>query len=359
MLGWDARAARIAWTVGIVAIAFYAVFAIRKTLLIFLLALFLAYMIAPLVGLIERYIWRRVPRGVAALIAMGLVVVVLGTIVALAAPSIAEEAQKLGEQLPKLTEESAIVDKIPLPGWLEQYRDRLNASIHEGLKYAEGAAVPFAKNVGVGILAAAGNIIFIVLIPILAIIFVKDGPEIRKALVGLNPAASRAKVSHVLSDLHDALGEYVRALGLLSLATLVAYGAVFNLAGVPYASLLATIAALLEIIPLVGPLIAAVITLFVAGASGYEHLFWIVAFILGYRIFQDYVLSPYIMSGKIGIHPALVILGILAGEQLGGVAGIFLSIPTIAALIILEKHIRSTPRKTSRPTPAHRSRDST
>jgi predicted PurR-regulated permease PerM len=47
------------------------------------------------------------------------------------------------------------------------------------------------------------------------------------------------------------------------------------------------------------------------------------------------------MRGNIGIHPALVIFGLLAGEQLGGVAGIFLSIPAIAALIILEKYVRS------------------
>ena len=66
-----------------------------------------------------------------------------------------------------------------------------------------------------------------------------------------------------------------------------------------------------------------------------------VGFFLVYRVFQDYVLSPYLMSGGIGVHPALVIFGLLAGEQLGGVAGIFLSIPAIAALIILEKNIRA------------------
>ncbi|HVY06383.1 MAG TPA: AI-2E family transporter [Burkholderiales bacterium] len=339
MFGWDSRAAKAAWTVGLVALAFYVAYAIRKTLLIFLLALFFAYMIAPLVGFIDRHMWRRIPRVVSVLLAVALVVVVLGSGAALVAPSISEEAQKLAEQLPKLTEESAIVDRIPLPGWLEQYRERMRAFVHEGIRSAETSAVPFAKDVGAGILGFAGNLIFLVLIPILAIIFVKDGPGIRKALVRVAPPESRGRFSNILSELHDALGAYVRALGLLCIATLVAYGLVFNLSGVPYASLLAAIAGLLEIIPLVGPLAAALVALFVAGVSGYEHLFWIAAFIAGYRVFQDYVLAPYVMSGGIGIHPALVILGLLAGEQLGGVAGMFLSIPTIAALIILEKHI--------------------
>jgi predicted PurR-regulated permease PerM len=341
MFGWDSRAAKVAWTVGLVALAFYAAYVIRKTLLIFVLALFLAYMIAPLVSMIERYRWRRIPRGASVLAAISLVVAVLGLGVALVAPLISEEAQKLADQLPKLTEKTTLVEKIPLPGWLEQFRGRLGAFVQENIKAAATAAIPLAKDVGSRIFVVAGNAVFVVLIPILALIFLKDGPQIRETFLQKTPRASRGKLSRILSDLHDALGTYVRALGLLSLATLAAYGLFFGVAGVPYGILLAAIAAPLEIIPLLGPLAAAVIALFVAGISGYDHLLWMVGFFLVYRVFQDYVLSPYLMSGGIGVHPALVIFGLLAGEQLGGVAGIFLSIPAIAALIILEKHIRA------------------
>jgi predicted PurR-regulated permease PerM len=340
MFGWDVRAARAAWTVGLVAVAFYAVFAVRKTLLIFVLALFLAYMIAPLVNLIERYKWRRIPRGASVFLAFALVIGVVGLGAALVAPSISDEAQKLAEQLPTLTQKAQLAERIPLPGWLEQYRGRISAFLQENIAAGTAAALPFAKNVGAKVLAFAGNAIFVVLIPILALIFVKDGPQIRDALLReIGSWESRGKLSGILAELHDALGKYVRALGLLCLATLLAYGVFFSVTGVPYAILLATIAALLEIIPVMGPLVAAVIALVVAGVSGYEHLIWIAGFILVYRIFQDYVLSPLLMRGSIGIHPALVIFGLLAGEQLGGVAGIFLSIPTIAALLILEKYV--------------------
>jgi len=54
-----------------------------------------------------------------------------------------------------------------------------------------------------------------------------------------------------------------------------------------------------------------------------------------YRLFQDYVLNPYLMSEGVKVSPLLVIVGLLAGEQLGGVAGIFLSVPVIAALKIV------------------------
>jgi predicted PurR-regulated permease PerM len=262
--------------------------------------------------------------------------------VALIAPSVADQAQKLIEQLPTLMDPAALMKKIPLPGWLESFRGRLEFFAGETLK----ATIPFARSAGMQVFSFAGNAIFLVLIPILAIIFVKDAALIRAALLReLGPAASKTRVASILADFDDALGSYVRALGLLSLATLVAYGLFFSVVGVPYGILLAAIAAVLEIIPLIGPLVAAAIALLVAGSAGYDHLSWIAGFVLCYRVFQDYVLGPYLMRGNVGVHPALVIFGLLAGEQLGGVAGIFLSIPAITGTIILEKHIRAKPRE--------------
>jgi len=336
--GLDARAARYAWTAAVVVLALYATYLIRATLFVFVLALFVAYMVVPLVNFIDRHKWRRMPRTASVGAAFVLVLAVVVAAVALVAPVVSEEAAKLADQLPKIAESG---QKIPLPSWLDPYRGRLNDIVQGNLKGATTAAAPMVKEVGAKAFRFAGGLVYVVLIPILAFLFVKDGPQIRQALVN-EPATGekRSEVAQLLWELDDALSHYVRAVGLLCLATLVAYGAFFTLIGVPYGILLACVAAVLEVLPLIGPLGAAVIALFVAGASGYEHLLWIVFFIAGYRVFQDYVLSPQLMSGNIGVHPVLVIFGLLAGEQLGGVAGIFLSIPVMAALIILARHAR-------------------
>ena len=341
MLGIDARAARAAWTVGLVALAFYVVYMVRKTLLVFVLALFLAYLIAPLVRLIERVNWRRLPRTVSVAEAFLLVVALATMGFGLLAPSASDEAHKLAEQLPGLTDKAVLMEHIRLPAWLEPYRARVNAMAQEGIRDAARAAIPFAKDFAAHAVHIAGNLVFVALIPILAFIFVKDGPRIEQALQReLPPSAPRRELLSMLSELHLALGHYVRALSLLCLATLVAYGLFFGLLDVPYGVLLAAIAAVLEVIPVLGPLTAAVLSLFVAGVSGYGHLLWIAAFFVGYRMFQDYVLAPWLMGGGIGVHPLLVIFGLLAGEQLGGIAGVFLSIPVIAALAIIARHLR-------------------
>jgi predicted PurR-regulated permease PerM len=115
--------------------------------------------------------------------------------------------------------------------------------------------------------------------------------------------------------------------------------------GVPYGALLAVIAAILEFVPLVGPLTAAVITLLVSAIDGFGHLLWIAGFIVVYRLFQDYVLYPYLMGGSGRVHPVIIIFGLLAGEELGGVAGIFLSVPIISVLLILVRHIQNRVRR--------------
>ena len=87
----------MAWTVGLVALAFYAGYTIRKTLLIFVLALFVAYLMEPLVRLIERYNWRRLPRSVSVAEAFILVIAVLALAALLVAPSVSDQAEKLAE----------------------------------------------------------------------------------------------------------------------------------------------------------------------------------------------------------------------------------------------------------------------
>jgi predicted PurR-regulated permease PerM len=78
-----------------------------------------------------------------------------------------------------------------------------------------------------------------------------------------------------------------------------------------------------------------VIIVVVQAFSGYPHLLWVLIFIVIYRLFQDYVLSPYLMGSGVELHPLLVLFGVLAGEQIAGVPGMFFSVPVIATLRVV------------------------
>jgi predicted PurR-regulated permease PerM len=144
----------------------------------------------------------------------------------------------------------------------------------------------------------------------------------------------------IADDLHLLLAQYMRALVLLALAASVAYASFLSLIGVPYGLLLGAIAFPCEFVPMLGPLTSSAIVLLVAGLSGFGHLLWIVLFLIVFRLFQDYVLSPHLLSAGTKLHPLLVIFGVLAGGQIAGIAGAFLSVPIMAALRVVYRQMQ-------------------
>jgi len=232
------------------------------------------------------------------------------------------------------------LSRVPLPAWLETWRPRLTELITEQTAGLGDRVLPVLKQVGPGILAGLGSLAAVVLIPILSFFFLKDGLLMRDAIVECFQPRRRSLAEEILRDLHLLVAQYIRALVLLAIAAFVAYSIVLSVLGVPYAVLLASVGGVLELIPFFGPLAAAVIALVVAGVSGYSHVLWLLVFFIVYRLFQDYVLSPYLLSSGVELHPLLVIFGVLAGERVAGVPGMFFSVPVIAALRIVIVRMR-------------------
>ena len=339
MLGIDGRVFRAVWTVFLFALVVSLIYLARQTIVIFTLAIFLAHLLSPLVDRIERLVPKRISRtAVLTVVYLALLGAALAVLIPVGA-KIGEEASTLAGRLPEALKEDPL-NRVPLPAWLEQWRPRMTEFIREQTAGFGDRVLPFLKAIGPGILAGLGSLVAVVLIPILSFFFLKDGPELRQALVNSVAANRRGMVEEILLDLHLLVAQYIRALTLLAIATFAAYSIFWEITGVPYAILLAGIAAVLELIPVVGPLTAGVLTVLVAGISGYPHLLWVVAILIVYRLFQDYVLSPYLMSSGVELHPLLVLFGVLAGEQVGGIPGMFFSVPVIAGLRIIVIRMR-------------------
>ena len=335
MLGFDSRVAKITWTVFLVGLILYVAYTVRATLLVVVFAIFFSYLLYPLVELVERFKPRRMPRALSIGLVFIVTIAIIGVSGTLFGSTITDEAVRLGKQLPTLLNPANISERLPLPGFLEPQRAKLLAFITDQLHSSTGEALPLAKRLGLDVMSAASNLIYLILIPILSFLLIKEAPTLRTEALSLMSGSSGSLWSGIIEDLDVLLSKYVRALLMLSIATFVVYSVVFSSFGLQYALLLAGVAGLLEVIPFVGPLSAVVIIIGVAAFSGYVHLLWLIIFIVGYRLFQDYVLSPYLMSEGVEVSPLLVIVGLLAGDELAGVAGIFLSVPVLAACKIV------------------------
>jgi predicted PurR-regulated permease PerM len=106
---------------------------------------------------------------------------------------------------------------------------------------------------------------------------------------------------------------------------------------VPYSLVLGTLGGVMEFVPVVGPLVAAISIFGVAFLTNYHHLLLLLIFLGVWRLIQDYVNSPRIMGERVELHPLLALFAILIGGEIGGVIGVYLSVPLIASLCILWK----------------------
>jgi predicted PurR-regulated permease PerM len=339
MVVWDAKAARTTLTVAVVVVLLYGVYTIRRTLFVFFLSILLAYMVQPLVRALDRIRPRRArpwASPMAALILVLSLMVLLGT---LAGPPIADEASRLADQLPTLSRRVDSVETWPWPVFLQPYAQRIGAFVRTELQGGTAQALPLVRRIGTSMLQIASDVLLVVLVPILAFLFILSATRIRTEIERL--FSGQVAVQRIVEDLNRLFGRYIRALLLLSLAAFTAYALFLSSVGAPYALLLAAVAGLLEFVPVFGPLLSALVIIAVAGLAEYPHLLWILVFVVGYRVFQDYFLAPKLMGAEAGLHPILILFGLLAGEEIAGVAGIFLSVPVMAATMIIGRHLIS------------------
>lgn len=327
MPGIDWRAARATFTAAVVLLAMWALYTIRQTLFVFAIALMLAYLLYPLLDFLDRRISRKT-RTVALALTFLSVLTVLGLLFSYIGATVGKQAAQLAQQL-------------RTPGFAKQVRNWQLLGMPVGAQLLEHSdeLLGLVPTISLRVLSATSNAIYLVVIPILSFFILKDGRGIRDRFLELFDAG-RPAARQTLEDAHTLLLQYMRALLTLCLSTLVSFSVVLSLLGVPYALLMASIAFPLEFVPLVGPLISAGAVIGVSAFSGYPHVLVVAGFLALFRLFQDYVLSPHLMSQGVELHPLLVMFGVFAGGEIGGIAGVFLSVPVLALMRLGWHHLR-------------------
>jgi predicted PurR-regulated permease PerM len=334
----DVRTTRVLFTALLFALGLGFLYVAHHSLIAFLFAIFFAYLVDPAVSRIEK--WTR-GRGWAIAIIYTLLVVLLVTFFFFVGPKIARQAQRLSESLPTLLERvgsGQIAQDIGKEhGWSQDSRQQLQAF----MAGHRDALVGVAQRLGLRLAELAQESWLLIVVPILAAFFLKDGRTFSEVLLSFARARpQREFLEGVLSDLNQMLAQFIRAQLTLAAFSLVAYTGFLGLAKVPYSLVLGTAGGFLEFIPVVGPLVAAVLILGVALLLSYPHWLLLLIFLLAWRMVQDYVVSPRIMGKSMELHPLAAIFGVLAGGEIAGVLGIYLSIPVMASLRIVWRRWR-------------------
>ena len=329
----DTRTSRVIFTVLLFTVGLGFLYVARRTLFAFLFAIFFAYLMDPAVSRLEKWLHGR-GRAIAViylLLLIGVAIFFLSV-----GPRIGREAARLGQALPDLlnrVSSGAIVHDIGQEhGWSLQTQDRFR----EFLSNHSDDIKRYAEAFGLRAANVAKEAWLILLVPVLAIFFLKDGQSFGNvALSTIQSRPQREFLQAVLADLNQMLAQFIRSQLTLAALSLVVYITFMGAIGAPYALVLGTAGGVMEFIPVVGPLVAALIILGVAVLMSFPHWGLLLIFLIVWRLVQDYVISPRIMGSSMELHPLAAIFGVMAGGEIAGVLGVYLSIPVMASLRIV------------------------
>lgn len=309
----------------LILLAFWFLYLIRDILLILFAAVVLAWAIEPVAARAARY---RIPRVVTVVGVYGAVIVLLSVIVTLLIPPVTEQVRSLAQALPGVV--------APLQTWL-----RLPGVDQEIVGQAQQVLNRVGNslgNLGLGlvqqtrsILSTAVSIIFIFVITFYLVI---EKDPLKKMCRLLLPKEHIPYVNQILEKAQRQVGRWVVAQLTLGIIVGGVVGLGLWLLGVPYALVLGIIAGILEIVPAIGPVVAAIPGVIIAATHG-----WVlgVAALVFYWIVQqleNHLLVPNIMKRAIGLNPLVTLIAVLLGARLVGIAGVILAVPAATILSV-------------------------
>jgi len=315
-------------------------------ILLLILSIFFSYFVYPLVAFLSRPIriagrQFSIPRTPAIGLAYILIVAVIVLGVYFLAPS-------LGSQFPEFTEQARqywLAMGAKMQGLVEYSRaHRMPGPLLDAVNGAIPSVIENVSHTVSSVLAGmVGWVAFVpwlVLIPVLSFFLLKDVETFRRSALQMLPKGRwRWRGDEFFQDINSTLAAYIRAqlTACLFIGVVCALG--FTLLGMPSPLDMGVIAGVFEFVPLVGPLLVAVIAAVLALLhAGPFSAFLVLVFLGVLRLVQDYWIYPRLIGQGIHLHPLAVIIAILSGAELAGIAGIFLAIPVVAILTVSYRH---------------------
>ena len=312
----------------------------RGALPAFFIGLALVFVLDPAVTLLSR---QGVPRWAAVVIMYVAVVATIWALVAYALPPISRQSREFIEALPELgnalyeVELSLVAwyEGLPLPAEIRSMLDnQVMASGQAIADFVRGLLAPTIN----ALVGAAGFVLGLIIVPVWLFFVLKDREHFSRSVAGALPPSWRADSENVLALLGRVGGRWVRGQLLLGLSVFIATVIGLTLLTVvgfaefgQFTLVLALIAGVLEWLPIIGPIIAAVPAILIGLSIGFPAAIAAAILYTAIQQLENHILVPKVMGDAIELHPAVVILALVVGGSLFGIGGAILAAPTVAA----------------------------
>lgn len=313
----------------LIALGFWLVFLLREIIFLLIGAFVIASAIEPLARRLRRF---RVPRAMSVVIVYLFVLFMLSLAVVLIAPAVAQQTAQLAQSLPSVW--SSLQDKLGLHTFVG------SDQVLQGIQSSLSKVSDNVGNVGVSIFKQTGafvsGIFSIIFMLIIAFYLVLEEDALKKVFRLIVPVNHMNYIEMVIDRVQIQLGRWV--LAQLVLAVVIGTTATIGLwlLGVQHALALGIFAGVLEIIPVIGPIVSGVVGTIIALSQSLFLGVGVAIFYVVMQQFENHFLVPNIMRKATGLNPLVTLIAILIGAKVAGTVGVILSVPiaTIVSIIV-------------------------
>lgn len=307
---------------------------LKAVLAPFLIAMIISYVLNPVVCSLNE---RKVPRTIAVLLIYAVFLTSVVVIMMNLIPMFIKQWEELHEHMPGLTVRAQnLIDDLNdnklLP---ESVRLGIDRSLMQLEKMISNSVAHFLNEIGTTI-----NMLFIAfIIPFLAFYILKDFQLIEKAAIAIVPKTHRKQTVKLMLDIDTALGNYIRGQLLVCVIVGVLAYLGYWLVGMPYPLLLASVVAVFNIIPYLGPFFGAAPALVMASTISFKMVLFVGLVNVAVQILEGNVISPQVVGRTLHMHPLTIIFVLLVGGEVAGIIGLILAVPIFAVLKVIFQHI--------------------
>jgi predicted PurR-regulated permease PerM len=336
MLSIDDRAGNVATTVALFLIAAAVLYLARSAFFILLLSVLFAYVLEPLVTFAQQHTrlgqrsrtWAIAQIYLAGFALIGAIGYGLG-------PALVRQIKSLNAAVPQILQSLSAGKAAVDLGTKHGLSAAQQQQIHDWLARNHDFIARLFERGAASAAYVAESAIWLFVIPILGIFILRDGRQMADGVVdAVGRGRDHTRLKQILAQVDSMLAKYVRAQLALAGLSFVFYTASMLLLGFPYAIALGLVGGALELLPAVG-WVASAAAILTIGFLTHAHWIWMALFLVLWRLVQDYVNSPSIMGDSLQLQPLTVLVALMVGGQVGGVAGLYLSVPAVAILRIL------------------------
>lgn len=318
----------ILWICGIL-LFLWCLFLLRKLILLLLLACLLASALYPAVDWLNQ---KHVPRKLAILLSYLLIALIISGIGFLISSVIIEQAQALMTSFPSLLDRAmGILNRLPFSGW----NGNLASMITNNTRMFLMQGLDFARQAFDYIWLIFQGILGTVTIMVIAFFLLSDTDYFNQLVLRLVPSSHRSETEWLIQRVACKAGAYARGQLLVMTATGTMTGLGLYFLGVPYALTLGVLVFLLDIIPIIGPLLAAVFGIIIALAQDPMLALWTALWYFVVQQTENNFLSPLILGKSVGLHSFWILFSIFAGGTLLGIPGVILAVPIAVTMGLL------------------------